>query len=247
MMASIPKVLSTFSKNKVPALLMGGQACILYGASEFSRDIDFAVMVSSESINNLKAALSELEAERIFVPALSEEVLLKGHACHFRCHAPDVENLRIDIMGVMREVPSFSELWERREKIELPGVGKVAVMALADLVRAKKTQRDKDWYMIRLLIEADMYKFSDKPSHEKISFWFAECRTPELIVSLAQKYTDIALSAVKSRPLLNFAIEGNTEEVRRLLREEEDKEKNLDRLYWRPLKDELEKLRHEKK
>jgi len=52
---------------------MGGQACILYGAAEFSR---VAGMISSESINNIKAALNELEAERIFVPALSEEILL---------------------------------------------------------------------------------------------------------------------------------------------------------------------------
>ncbi|MDO9514097.1 MAG: hypothetical protein Q7J59_05765 [Elusimicrobiota bacterium] len=267
MMASIPRVLLTFLKHKVPALLMGGQACILYGGAEFSRDIDFAIMVSPESVRNLNAALSDLDAERIFVPALSEENLLKGHACHFRCHNQDVKNLRIDVMGVMRGVPSFPELWKRREKIELPGVGVVAVMALADLVRAKKTQRDKDWHMIRQLIEADMYKVSDKPSLEKISFWLAECRTPELLVSLAAKYPDLASSAAESaqgrakvapghtesaqervgRPLLNSAVAGNTEDVRRLMRDEEEKEKEIDRLYWRPLKEELEKLRYSKK
>lgn len=54
---------------------MGGQACILYGAAEFSRDIDLAVMVSHHNLGNLKSALDALEAERIYVPDLSEEVM----------------------------------------------------------------------------------------------------------------------------------------------------------------------------
>ena len=36
----IVKVLSTIQKHGVKALLMGGQACVFYGAAEFSRDAD---------------------------------------------------------------------------------------------------------------------------------------------------------------------------------------------------------------
>ena len=32
-------------KNGVKALLMGGQACVFYGAAEFSRDVDLFVLV----------------------------------------------------------------------------------------------------------------------------------------------------------------------------------------------------------
>lgn len=96
--SAIPKVLSIFLKHEVRALLIGGQACILYGAAEFSRDIDFAVMISAENIKSIKSALAELKAEKIFVPDLSEDVLLKGHACHFRCQKEDVKDLRIDII-----------------------------------------------------------------------------------------------------------------------------------------------------
>ena len=35
----ILKVLSTLSSHQVRYLLMGGQACVFYGAAEFSRDI----------------------------------------------------------------------------------------------------------------------------------------------------------------------------------------------------------------
>ena len=55
----IGKVLSTFRKHRVRALLMGGQACILYGAAEFSRDVDVAVLASDE---NLKACVSRLRS-----------------------------------------------------------------------------------------------------------------------------------------------------------------------------------------
>jgi hypothetical protein len=40
---SILKVLSSMREHRVPALLMGGQACVFYGAAEFSRDTDLAV------------------------------------------------------------------------------------------------------------------------------------------------------------------------------------------------------------
>ncbi|MFH1760813.1 MAG: hypothetical protein ABIA63_06900 [bacterium] len=53
----ILKVLSVFSKYDVKALLMGGQACILYGAAEFSRDIDLAVLVSPKNLHQLKTDL----------------------------------------------------------------------------------------------------------------------------------------------------------------------------------------------
>jgi hypothetical protein len=38
----IQKVLSTLSTHQVRYLLMGGQACVFYGAAEFSRDCDIA-------------------------------------------------------------------------------------------------------------------------------------------------------------------------------------------------------------
>lgn len=237
---SIPRVLSTFLKFKVKSLLIGGQACILYGAIEFSRDIDIAVMVSSKNLSNLRLALDELYAERIFFPDISEEVLLRGHACHFRCQRKDVKGLRIDIIGVMRGAASFNELWERRKEIELTGIGKLALIGLSDLVGVKKTQRDKDWPMIRRLVESDIYNAPQKPSREKVCFWLAECRTPELLISLAAKYPDFTSSMLPDRPLLKYAIDSNPEEIQRSLRDEEDKERDLDRQYWKPLKAELE-------
>lgn len=41
----ILKVLSSMAAHQVQCLLMGGQACVFYGAAEFSRDSDFAIYV----------------------------------------------------------------------------------------------------------------------------------------------------------------------------------------------------------
>jgi len=70
-LSPIRKVLSSITRHEVRALLMGGQACILYGAAEFSRDIDFAILASDENLTQLKACLDELEAEVIAVPPFS--------------------------------------------------------------------------------------------------------------------------------------------------------------------------------
>jgi len=40
----IRKALSTIRRHQVAHLLMGGQACVLYGAAEFSRDLDLALL-----------------------------------------------------------------------------------------------------------------------------------------------------------------------------------------------------------
>src|ERR1700720_3758947 len=78
----IGRVLSTIRKHRVRALLMGGQACILYGAAEFSRDIDLAILASEINLDRLRQALAELQAEEVYYPRLGLDVLEHGHACH---------------------------------------------------------------------------------------------------------------------------------------------------------------------
>jgi len=246
-LSPIPKALSTFLKHNVNALLIGGQACILYGAAEFSRDIDIAVMVSAPNLDRLRMALDELGAKRTFVPDLSEDMLMRGHACHFRCQRADVNGLRVDILGFMRGLDPFPELWERREEIELPEIGKIAVMSLPDLVKAKKTQRDKDWPMIRRLIEADFLRCRADPTRKQIRFWLRECRTPALLIDLAKQYANDCRTLLAQRPLLKAAREADISALEAALAQEENMERQADRNYWAPLRAELTRWRREKR
>ena len=52
----ILKVLSTLFSHEVRHLLMGGQACVFYGAAEFSRDCDIAVLSDEQNFAKLSKA-----------------------------------------------------------------------------------------------------------------------------------------------------------------------------------------------
>jgi hypothetical protein len=240
----IHKVLLTMRSHHVQSLLMGGQACVLYGAAEFSRDTDLALLSERENLAYLQQALDELRADCIAVPPLSEQYLNQGHAIHFRCHHPEAQGMRVDVMSVMRGVAPFEELWSRRTTLELDSGEVFELLSLPDLVRAKKTQRDKDWPMIRRLVEAHFFENRSHPTSEQIVFWLRESRTPSMLITLAQQFPDRVLEAVAQRALLESALDGNEAQLAEKLDQEEKQERELDRLYWLPLKRELEKLRH---
>ncbi len=221
---------------------MGGQACVLYGAAEFSRDTDIALQASGENLELLKGFLRSLQARRIAVPPFDLAFLQKGHAIHFRSYHPEAFRIRIDVMSLMRGVGAFEELWQRRHTVVLPGGTPVDMLSLADLVRSKKTQRDKDWPMIRRLVEAD-YVSVPAPSQEKIRFWLSESRTPRMLIELAQRYRTETESMTLSRPLLAHAQSGDETSIEDGLEHEQKSERIADRQYWLPLFQELEELR----
>lgn len=121
---------------------MGGQVFVFYGAAEFSRDTDLAILASSENLARLKRALADLQADVIAVPPFEAKYLRKGHAIHFRCHHPEAIGMRVDVMTKMRGVDSFPKLWTRRTTVEIDG-DSINLMSLPDLVRAKKHNATK--------------------------------------------------------------------------------------------------------
>ena len=225
---------------------MGGQACVFYGAAEFSRDIDFAILANGSNLARLKNVLAELDAEVIAVPPFSLKYLRKGHAIHFRCRHPEAAGLRIDLMTKMRSVDSFPKLWARRTTMALPDGTRCDLLSLADLVQAKKTQRDKDWPMLRRLVEAHFFDHARKHRSAHVKFWLRELRTPELLIEAARKAPVAARRLTTRRRLLHQALAGDARALQAALRHEEELERALDRAYWRPLKVELESLRHAK-
>jgi hypothetical protein len=90
-------------KNGVNCLVMGGQACVYYGAAEFSRDLDLLILLSPDNLDHLCAALDDLDA----------------------------------------------------------------VLGMQDLVLAKKTQRNKDWPMIQLLVEQSYFPGPRNPPRSR--------------------------------------------------------------------------------
>ncbi|MBI4663071.1 MAG: hypothetical protein HY735_30050 [Verrucomicrobia bacterium] len=222
---------------------MGGQACVFYGAAQFSKDVDLALLAEEENFTRLRAALDELQAVRIAVPRFDPALLARGHAVHFRCRHPSAAGLRVDVMTRLRDLPEFAILWARRTTIAEEGADTFELMAVEDLVQAKKTQRSKDWPMIEALVEGHYHAVGTEPTSGRIRFWLVEARGPERLVELARRFSAEARAQASRRPLLTLAIAGNLAALRPALDAEMRAEQDKDRAYWEPLKRELESLR----
>lgn len=222
---------------------MGGQACVLYGAAQFSKDIDFLVLADAENLERLQVALAELEAERIAVPPFDPAHLARGHAVHFRCRHADAEGLRVDVMTRLRGPTDFEALWSRRFTLTAERGEVFELLNIADLVQAKKTQRDKDWPMVSLLVETHYFTFSTEPTPERIAFWLREARAPERLIEMAHRFPEECRRLTSERPLLADALAGQLDRLRRELMEEELRDRQRDREYWAPLKAEIEGFR----
>lgn len=190
----------------------------------------------------MRDALDAIEAEQIAVPAFQPDFLARGHAVHFRCRRQDVSGLRIDLMSKLRGVPSFEELWSRRTVIEVEEL-EIDLLSIPDPATAKKTQRDKHWPMIRRLRERIYFDLPSNPRGDQIEFLLLELRTPELLEEQVGKFPEHADRAASTRAVIQRAQTGQLAEIAAALVREEEAERDRDRIYWKPLKQELEQLR----
>jgi len=126
------------------------------------------------------------------------DYLLRGHAIHFRCQAAEARNVRVDVMATMRGVAPVEELWSRRTTIRETESGTtIGLLALPDLVAAKHTQRDKDWPMLRRLVEAHFARHQGQPSEDDVRFWLAQStdRSDATICDSSNTFGSIARSS----------------------------------------------------
>jgi hypothetical protein len=222
---------------------MGGQACVFYGAAQVSKDIDVLVLAEPENFARLQNALAELQADRIAVPPFDPAALARGHAVHFRCRAAGVEGLRVDVMTRLRAMPEYQVLWERRTTfVDSDGV-EYHLLCIPDLVRAKKTQRNKDWPVIELLVTIHYREHAHAATDDRVDFWLREARTPELLIELCQRFPTQAAELTACRPLLRLANDRSLDDLRAALDAEVRAEQARDRDYWEPLRRELEEFR----
>lgn len=117
------------------------------------------------------------------------------------------------------------------------------LLSVADLVQAKKTQREKDWPMISALVEAHFRQFHREPNPDRIAFWLRETRIPERLLWLVAQFAEKARELHQVRPLLSLSTSGELDVLRMALDAEVRAEQEKDRAYWEPLRRELEQYR----
>jgi hypothetical protein len=146
-------------------------------------------------------------------------------------------------MTRMRGCDEFEHLWQRRTSIEDPAAGIVyELLSIEDLVKSKKTQRDKDWPMIRRLVEAHHRQFSHERNPTIVCFWLREMTSPELLQRIALENRDLLPLVDSFRPWLLSIDLNDTKAIERELVSEKEQERLLDIAYWNPLKQELAEL-----
>lgn len=155
-----------------------------------------------------------------------------------------MNGLRIDVMTRLRGCETFDRLWARRTTIQDPSPDAAyEVPAIEDLVCAIKTQRDKDWPMMRRLVEAHYDENQDDQNDAMDQFWLRESRTPEILSPLMQRFPESVIMLTSSRPWLSSVEPTDFEQIEQFLRQEEEMERRDDEAYWKPLKEELVQLR----
>jgi hypothetical protein len=224
---------------------MGGQACVFYGAAQVSKDVDLALLAEPANIERLRLALNELAAERIAVPPFDPALFDRGHAIHFRCGAPIVAGLRVDLMSKLRLLDDFMALWDRRTTFVDDDGNEFNLLSVPDLVRSKKTARNKDWPVIELLVNIHIQENLAAPEPDWIRFWLCECRSPAQLVALARRFTADCQALTATRPLLTHALAESQSLLLPALDAEMRAEQSADRLFWEPVRRELEAMRFE--
>ncbi len=222
---------------------MGGQACVFYGAAQVSKDVDFLIMADEANFDHLLTALESLKAKRIAVPRFDPQILARGHAVHFRCEDGVSAGIRVDIMTKLRDLPDFETLWGRRTVLVDDDGTEFHLLSVPDLVDAKKTQRSKDWPVIETLVSIHILENLGSPRPEWVQFWLLECRSPDQLLDLVARYPDKSRELLPKRPLLELAIHPDLPHLREALDAEVRAEQEKDRIYWEPLKREMEAFR----
>lgn len=149
----LQRVFNILLEHEVRYLLMGGQACVIYGAVEFSKDIDFVILADPPNLARVQTAMAALEAEIIAVPPFDPALLDLGLAVHFRCQAEGVAGLRVDL--VRSHSDSAAKLSDARPLLELARQAELSALerALIDEMLEEKERDRQYWNPLRAQLE----------------------------------------------------------------------------------------------
>ncbi len=240
-------------REGVEFILISGQAAILYGAATFSEDFDLWVRPTSANLARLRAALARSEA-RVYklTPKLTLEHARSGHGFHFT--VPDQEGGRayLDVMAKPPRVGTFARSRDRCQAMKTDW-GSLPVVSIDDLVKLKLTRRLADYDVISNLVSLRLLRES-MPTLGLLK-WAIETtfRVEDVVAWLGAHARVRSLVGRSERPFLaalarGLAADGTvstaaTSRAGLALAKEIAARQAEDVAYWRPIVDELRRLR----
>ncbi len=151
----------SFDREGVRYLLIGGQAAILYGAAQFTQDMDLWIAPTRANTLAFLRAIARLDARvHRLTPPPTLRWIRQGHGFHFLLPQAGRIDGYLDVMGCPPRVGTYSAA-ARRSSIMESHFGQVRVVGIPDLVELKKTNRPGDYEVISALAMTRL----DSPSH----------------------------------------------------------------------------------
>lgn len=197
------KLFSILNDAGVQCLLIGGQACVIYGAKTSTVDLDITILSTNKNLTKLKNALEVLEAKAspASVP-LDATLLARGHSLHYYCGKSGFDNIRFDILGTLPRLQAFSNLWQRRFDFVSDSGVTIPVLSIPDLILSKKTGRIKDAADITALVNAHYIMNHLEPDENDVRLWLTEAREVDVLQMFVEKFPRATRQLTKARPLL---------------------------------------------
>jgi hypothetical protein len=236
--------------HEVAYLLISGQATVLYGAATFSEDIDLWIEPSPRNVQRLRAALKQVGARyHKLTPPLDSRYFEAGHGFHF---VFEPEPVFLDLLGRPPRSRSFAQAERDSRRFETDW-GKLPVIGARDLIELKKTQRLADYPIISALT-LGVVEASDG-SAETLQWAVANLFTAESFLFFNEHYPQWVQSAPSDIPPALTRLAGRPadeipdsviEETSRWMNAAITRHQRTDRQYWRPIIEELRKLRRDR-
>lgn len=243
----LERVLRAFEDAGVKHLIIGGQAAIAYGASQFTQDVDLWIDPTARNLTRLRRALSALRAQLRFLPPLELRYLKRGHGIHFTLPHGN-ELFYMDLLGRPPRVGSFADAWRDATLVNWRGLC-LRIMDVRRLVDTKKTNREQDYLAIQRLAELVYRQSRRDPKQQKASLkWLlAELRTPRFLKAVSRRWPG-AGAALRDMPrpaALLAAANANLTQIQAALDEEKLKFQKANLDYWKPLLKELRQIKRD--
>ncbi|MCM2281894.1 MAG: nucleotidyltransferase [Bdellovibrionaceae bacterium] len=149
---NLNELLKLLLRNQIDFVLIGGFAGVVHGSSQVTRDLDIAMLLTPEQIENLRQCLKDIHPRHRMNPGfkpsfMDEPKITEG-----------VKNIYLDtdlgILDILTEVTGVGDFERiRSDAVEISIFGfKCRVISPKDLIKAKETiGRDKDKAVVREL------------------------------------------------------------------------------------------------
>lgn len=151
-MQDLNQLLKLLLSNNLDFLVVGGFAAVIHGSSHVTKDLDIAMLMSEDNIEELRRILKNLHPRHRMNPS---------HKASFLEEPKGISGLKniyletsagiLDVITVDESVGSYADLKARAMKVNLFGY-ECLVISLDDLIRVKeKMGRPKDLIVLEEL------------------------------------------------------------------------------------------------